>query len=447
MREASRRRRALGAAVLLAFALVAEPSAALVTQSAPAASELVPGSAAASATVARARLFYAGYTLPVGLGVSAASYTNQQSRALGAAYELSAVTGLVGATVPEVAPIAIDSNEGDDARTADLGAGPVLGHVALTATGTPASTSEVRLADVDLPALVRVEGGHSTSSTSLDPGRQRRARASTEVARVTIAGGVVVLEGLRWEAVQRTGDDPTAVATFTLGRLLLAGVPVPLDPGDLASSLDPVNDALAPIGLFLRLPTLLRTEGAVEMGPLRVGLASSPLGADVVAPIVGGIRPFLLPVFEALTDVDTTLGLAALVADLGLGVADGSGGVEVSVGGATAGTEATTFTSPLGGTGTAPPAVAPIGGSVVAPVFPAPAGSVSAPAASRPSVEVTEGPVRCVLEAGPRRQGTCRGSNVAGAVGISAVALAAVAWAEVRSRRRHRVASAAGAVP
>jgi hypothetical protein len=44
-----------------------------------------------------------------------------------------------------------------------------------------------------------------------------------------------------------------------------------------------------------------------------------------------------------------------------------------------------------------------------------------------------------MLEAGPRRQGDCRGSNLAGAVGLSTLAVIGWGLLEAVSRRRARL--------
>lgn len=410
----------------------------------------VPGTGAASATVAKARLFYAGFSLQVALGLAATTYENQQSRSLGGAYDLSSALSLVDVSVPELSPVSIDSNAGDAETSADLGAGPVLGSIALRATTVPAASSEVRLADVDLPGLLRVEGGRSTSSSSIVDGTARRAEASVTVGSVDLLGGIVSLEGLRWDVVHQTGADPQSAGTFSLGRLSLAGVVLPVDLQALDPVLDLVNGVLAPTGLVLAPPeVVVRENGAVDVTPLRVGILNSPLGADVLGPIVAGVRPLLVPLYGALADASSTLGLTSLVADLGLGVLDGSGGLEIAVGGATARTDDSAFVDPLAPVPTpstvplpdAPQANPPAFVPTPAPVVPAVPAAPGAPTELRPTS--SEGPARCVLAASPRRQGTCRGTNLPGAVAVVAVVASAVAIQDVRLRRRRALAGPA----
>src|SRR5205085_1978380 len=105
-----------------------------------------------------------------------------------------------------LSPLSVDSNSGDAAASRDLGAGAVAGRIALSAKAVPASTAEVHLTDLDLPGLVRVEGGHSRSSSAIVAGTERRAQASVDVGAVSLVDGLVVLDGLHWEASQRSGS-------------------------------------------------------------------------------------------------------------------------------------------------------------------------------------------------------------------------------------------------
>ncbi|MEY2398967.1 MAG: hypothetical protein QOJ00_2141 [Actinomycetota bacterium] len=402
------------------------------------------GSGAASASVARARLFYGGLSLPLGVGTTSASYTNQQSRALGIALDLGAYLGLAGDVPPQFAPSAIDSNSGDKEAHGNLDAGEAVARVNLRATRVPASSSEVHMTDLDLPALVRVEGAHAVSTTEVRQSRQRRASAAVDVARVSIADGLVVLNDLHWDAVQTTGFEPVATAAFTIGSASIAGLPIPLNAADANTGLDPINAALLPVGLRIEAPKINHSSaGGISMAPLRVALANSPLGAKVLGPIIASARPLLAPAFDALTNANSSLGLVGLVADIVLGVADGSGGVELAIGGATATTSALGYVAPT----TPAPAVE----SVVLPnATPAPFPLASLPQALAPLKQsVITGPnvastrsLRCALEAAPRRHGGCRDGKLAVAIIVSGLAILAVGAAEIGVRRRRRAEGA-----
>lgn len=445
-----RRSRSYARALLVAaVVMVAAGGSTDATGAAPRAPSFVPGSAAASSSIAGARLFYGGLSLPLGVGTTAASYTNNQSRALGVALDLGTYISLVTDTPPQFTPTVIDSNAGDREVSADVGAGEAIGRVDLRATQVPASSSEARMADVSLPALVHVEGAYSHASTEVADGRQRRASSTVGISRVSIAGGLVLLEDLRWEARQTSGFEPGQDAEFTIGRARIAGLPVLIPAGGLPDALGPVNAALLPVGLRIEAPTSSSTpDGAATITPLRVMMADSELGAQLLGPIIASARPLLAPAFEAMTDIDSALGLVGLVADLALGVADGSGGIEVTIGGATATTSERGFVAPARpqlptpasdthDAVTAEPRPAPrseIAAKPPTPPDPATPVSVDAEVASAPTVASTS--LRCVLEAAPLRRGECRDSNVLLAIGISGLAVTVITVMEIGMRRR-----------
>jgi hypothetical protein len=406
--------------------------------------EFVPGSANASAQIVRLRLFYAGFGLEMSAGTSIASYRNQTAKASSSTQDLRGVTGLAG--VPAPAPTSASSTNGDEHVEEALTDPPLFGRTLADATKQPASTASVDLASIQLPGLLEVEGGTTSAHTELVAGSHRVATASAEVAAVSLAGGLVELRGLRWTATQRTGTDALAEADFDLAAIAIAGVEIPIDGELIADVLRLVNDALAPIGLVLEPPEVLHLpDGSIDITSLRIGIANSPLGAQLIAPLVSAVRPLLLPLLGLATNINPQLGLLGLVLDLGLGVVDGSGGIVLSIGGANAGTDDTTFADLLGRPAplapAAPPAPAPA--PAPAPTFPAvstptlAAPPVAAPAAAAPPAAIVQsGPLECVLAASPQRHGSCRGANAPAAFALIAITLAGLGLLEVRARRR-----------
>lgn len=432
------RRGLIGAAVLAFVASfvvgVGSPAGAAESEA------FVFGSGSASASVAHAKLFYGGLTLPLGVGTTSASYQNHQSRALAIALDVGSVAGLAGDVPEQFQPSIVDSNNGDKEAHGNLDAGESVARANLKATAVPASSSEVRMADLNLPALVRVEGAHTRSSAQVKGGRQRLAVATSEVARMTV-GGLVTLENLQWQVTKASGFEPTDTATFSVGRVLIGSVPIVLPGADLNGALGSINTALRQVGLRIEAPKLNKTKDGLSISPLRVALANSPIGKQLLGPIIASARPLLAPAFDAVTDANKSLGLIGLVADIALGVADGSGGVEVGVGGASASTSAISFVPP--NTASSPVAAVSLPNTSLSRTAPlASAVNTLAPlerVLGPPKVATTSSSA-CVLEAAPRRQGDCRSGNLAAALFISGVAAVGLAAAEVGVRRRRRSA-------
>lgn len=444
----SRARRAAAAAVAaVTIAAVSVPGAQAEEP------EFIPGNANASTQVARVRLFYAGFTFEMSAGTTIASYRNQTARASSGALNVASVLGLAGQSSEP--PTTASSTDGDQHVEAALTDPPLLGRTSASATRQPASSAAAELAAVAIPGVLEIEGGSTSAHSELVPGSHRIATATTEVAAISLAGGLVELRGLRWTATHRSGADPSTEARFDLTSLAIAGLPVPVSALPLSGVLALVNDALAPVGLVLQAPEVLHLpDGSIDVTGLQIGIANSPLGGQVIAPLISAVRPLLLPLLGSATDVNEQLGLLGLFLDLGLGVVDGSGGVILSIGGANAGTDDQTYADLLGAVPEprplSPVAVPKPSPRPVAPVTTAPV--VAAPATPRVAepnaVEITSvGPLECVLAASPNRQGSCRSHDVGAAVGVVAVTLAGLALLEARARRRAVPARSEGATP
>jgi hypothetical protein len=422
----TRRRRLIACVAALGLVLAAVPTA-------EAREEFVPGTANASTQLARVRLFYAGFGYEVSAGTTIASYRNQTSRASSSAVDASFLFNIIG--VPGPAATTATSADGDQSFEQAL-ADPLLGRTAASATRQPASSAASELADLSIPGILEVRAGETHAQTELVPGDHRLAVATTEVASIVLAGGLVELRGLRWTASHRTA----------------AGLPLPIAGSALGSVLSLVENLLAPVGLVLDWPEVVElSDGSIDISGLRIGIANSPLGAQLIAPLVAGLRPLLLPILDAVTGANEDVGILGLFVDLGLGIVDGSGGALITVGGANAGTNDRTFADLFGPRPQAAPpaAIAPPAPLPAPALAPAPA-PVAAPIQPRPAPDPTvivevgaTGPVQCVLSAA-LRSGSCRGENVPAALATIALALAALGLLEMRARGRRQAPTSGG---
>jgi hypothetical protein len=209
-------------------------------------------------------------------------------------------------------------------------------------------------------------GGHIAVPGGLLEGTRSRAEATTGVVdgnarlshavvtldRLSLAGGAVVLHGMRWEATQRTGEGgavEVADASFAFGGASVGGAPMPGGGGGGADALAGLNQALAPTGLALVAPTVERENGVARVGPLSVRMADSPLGRQALGPLLGNLQPVRDPLAEGLLQIDCRFGGVLTVADVALGILSGSGGVSFDLGGVLATSEGTRFDNPLAG--------------------------------------------------------------------------------------------------
>jgi len=218
------------------------------------------------------------------------------------------------------------------------------------ATPQPSSTATSTLAALDLSSAIDVEGATASAATSVTTGSDRVASATAEIARVSLLGGLVVLDGLRWQAVQRTGAGATATGSFSLAGVTVGGMPVPVPPGAVGEVIGVIDAALAPTGLQVALPTTTvnRADGTVTETPLRIGIDHSALGHEVVGPQLGTLQPLRNAIDNALLGVSCTLGTPLLLADIATGAVAGGGALDIDLGGAQAGTTAQAAINPFG---------------------------------------------------------------------------------------------------
>ncbi|MDQ2648165.1 MAG: hypothetical protein M3Z03_01275 [Actinomycetota bacterium] len=346
-----------------------------------------------------------GLQLSLAAGVSVAEYRNDFAQSQSEALDL----GLVGSvlTAPSSCtgrsilpaevlpkPTRVDNRQGDAAASADaypsgstsLG----VGRMEAAAKTLPFATARSTPAALDLSPLIKVDPLVADAHTGVVDGITREARATVETS-VTILG-VLRLSNLRWDALHRTGTNPTAEASFDVGTTSLAGVPVPLETFGPVETV--VNDLLATTGVSITFPKVERfTEPAdvIRMTPLRIQLKESQLGTDLVSPILGLVRQQREELLDTIATSICELAGVALLADVGLSIVAGTGFLTIDIGGVEATTDDLEIGDPFGDD--EPPATIP---DAVIPPLPTTGGQFP----TLPTTSVTTKPV---AEVGPLR--------------------------------------------
>jgi hypothetical protein len=270
------------------------------------------------------------------------------------------------------------------------------------------------------------------------PGKGREASA-TVVSSVVLGG--VTMDGMRWQAYHRTGVDPSAEASFDIGRAAIGGVPVPTD--DMAAFEQAANRALEPVGVTIRFPRLERTlepTDLVRMTPMRIELRDSPAGKTLLGPVLDGSREARVELFDALVEAVCDLASFLLVGDIIVTILSGTGFLSLEVGGAEATSSDFQLASPFGA------AVAPPTGAV-----PAGAGSPvvdpTAPGGVEPALPTATEPERAARASRvvdlicesvhPNRDACSKGAALTLAL-LALVATVGVSGVEVARQRRAR---------
>lgn len=332
------------------------PSGAAPAQAAPAA--FTPGTGTAIALAYKVNPIFGSLSFGITAGESVAAHQNTGAQAQSKAVNL----GVIGVTLagegckganptlpseqqPQPVVVASDEPGADKGRTADL-----LGAIAMRARATTAPFSEAvtTVAPLGDPSVALISGGRSTATSGLVRPGVREARAVSELAEVRLLNGLVVLKGLRWEAVQRTGDETVNTGTFSLGALTVGGQTVAL-PEDSTDVLDLLQDTLGALGLTIKAPVVRFEQGIVFVDPFTIGIVPSALRDGVL----GSLLTALSPVRDAVTQTILELGCqgsinllgnnsgtAITVLDLALASFTGAGSLTLELGGVQATTAA-----------------------------------------------------------------------------------------------------------
>lgn len=334
--------------------------------------EVVAGSGDAQASVVRVGPTAGGLQVAVTFGQSLADYqggvARGQSRVLdpgvlGLVLSAESCTGSPPPLDPSVLPptLRADSREEGAAEGKEgtyLAAPPLggLGHQQVRATEDPSGSATTTLAALEVPGLLRMDGGTATTETMLLDGTTRVARAVTTLGDLDL-GGVVRMEGMRWAVEHRSGpgypDDVEVATTFSFGRLVVAGteLPAPATPAEVSAAFDQLNQALAPTGLSVRPPAVQRDGDIVRVTPMAVRINQSELGRQTIGRGLEALNPAREPAVDALLSANCQFGSIVLVGDVALGVGAGSGGLLLELGGVQAMTEGLTFANPFGTVG------------------------------------------------------------------------------------------------
>jgi hypothetical protein len=451
---------------LLALALGSLPAKA--ADPAPAGGAFVPGSGSATGTAIKVGPQTGGLTIAVTFWQSLADFQGEVARASARAVDLgilaTALTapGCNGAPAtfkssdfPQ--PLNIDSRDADAAKgkTAQQGGAPddspivtSAGRQQVDAEGTPRSHAITTTAAFGIPGVFEVGAGRTEVTTRIIDKVTREALATADFSSISLAGGMVQLKGLHWEAVQRTGKTTTAEGQASVSSIVVGGVglPIPVGGGELSTVLAPVNALLLGTGISLDPPVFTNKADLVTVQPLRLRIDHSPLGQTLVAPAVTAAQPVRQPVLDAYSqavDCAAPIGqvqgvgqvgrAVVLPSDIALSALTGTGGLVVELGGGTATTEGNTFADPFADTGGTSSALAPIadtpstsgdvlGTSITSGVT---GGAVESAA---PATELSPGPAATLASAPATVPGARGGTAVVmGLLGLLAVAGVALA--------------------
>lgn len=354
-------------------------------------------------------------------------------------------------------PLIAESDKGDSTKSADQaglaqsGVLAVSGHETVSATTVPAATATFDGGNLTIPGLLAATGMTTSAGAKLIAGQARTATADAAVGRLSLLGGVVVLDDLHWSADQRSGAGAKAEGAFTAGDVIVNGQKYPGSADQLAAVFQAVNAALAPTGLHVTVPVAHKTANGIAVPPLAIGIDDSSLGATVVNPVLTASQPVQEQIKNILFGISCKFGSVFTIEDIFLSAVDGTGGLDLLLGGVNARSDGTSYANPFGnvalGSSSAALGSASLPGTTSSTVGgglpgaappPAAAGVGSVPGASPQLAGNSQSSASCATTS-PAHWPHCSDGNalVVGLLGLAAVtAIGGGDWLATRRRRR-----------
>jgi len=289
-------------------------------------------------------------SIGVTFGQALAGYQNTGAKADARGIDLGIVGTLLGAagcdgskpTLPsdqQPQPLLADSrdpqaNAGVSAQeTVDKQPIPAITK-SVRATPQPLAQADAYYAPVSAPGLIQLQGAHASALTDLVGGKTREAIATVDIGALDIAGGLVKIANLHWEALQRTGTDATAQGTFSIGHLVIAGHAVPaVDP---SAALTALNQALGAFGLQFRMPKVHTDNGVLTIDPLAIAVVPAAARDAIFGQVLSAAQPVRQALTDAMLKASCKFGDVITVADITVGSVSGAGSFTLEFGGVSA---------------------------------------------------------------------------------------------------------------
>lgn len=333
-------------AVIVASVFVAMPTAS-------AKDSFTPGTATAIAQAVTVAPKTGGLAASITIGTTIADYRGTLAQASSQTLNL----GVIGTTLttqcdasPPAAtpdqlpqPLIAESNHGTShstkstAGTGKSGALAVAGRETVTATTMPNGTAHFDGNAFVVPGLLTMSGLHATSNAHLIKHKTRIATATSQVGSLKLAGGVIKLAGMQWTASRQSGGTNHLSANFTINAASIAGKKLPVASSkQIGMAFDAINKTLKTTGLHLAVPQRSYSHGKLSMSPLTIGIEQSTLGNETINPILTAIQPITNKLTTALVGINCKIGSVLSAIDLVLSGLDGTGALDVSLGGVSA---------------------------------------------------------------------------------------------------------------
>ncbi len=307
--------------------------------STPAGAAPDPGQGSASAVSASITPRDGSLAVGVTLGEALAGHTNGIAKAASQGIDLGAVgTSLTSQNcgqAPTVQPSQIPQTvtaetgqPGSSAGNTGTDGGAADKKFAL-ANAVPYGEAITTIAPIGMAGIIDIGATVSRSWSGLVNG-QRQAGATTDIAGITLPGGVS-LSGLHWQATYQTTGTPDMSGSFSVGHISVAGIPLPIS--NVIHTLTQLNTVLAPLGLQFSEPTSHIDQGTMYVDPLQISVVPSTTRDSALNTVLTGIRPVQLQLTNAVLKAFCQADTFTTVADVAIAAISGGGSMQIALGG------------------------------------------------------------------------------------------------------------------
>ena len=331
--------------------------------------EIVRGGANAWASSVSVELGSGGATLGATYGRSVASYRDITAQAEGRALDLGLLEPIFalpqcdGTVLPMWDTASLPPKTSVDSFTEGASEGAssevfwpamqgtsqskqVIGNQHAWATEQPWSKASTDIITADL-VLLKVLGAETASTTEFRNG-VRIAKAESWAKRVSLMGGIIEIKNPHWTAEKRSGAEESENATFTFDSVRLFGITQNAD--NTAKTFNDfkwaVGQLFSGLGLKFQIPEVQPADvgEGISISPMGFVLTNAPIGKQLLTPLLGS--EFMNDVRNKSLDEDCTRAIGWTIIDALDNALGGAGQVVLSVGGATATTDETDYSSP-----------------------------------------------------------------------------------------------------
>jgi hypothetical protein len=277
------------------------------------------------------------------VGLALADFLNTRGRGDVRTVDFAALQDSIPPEVVAGLPsVKVESTEegSEEGRTVAVGAPPEVpvrvdvAELHSDAGDAPYGFSSFKAGSIDI-GVGTVVGGRAEARSGIVDANVRESTARVVVPRLELAEGAIVLEGMEWLVVNRSGAVQAEEATFNLGAVTIAGQSFSPPAGseqplvDVAAALEPL---LGPLGIEITFPAPRIEAGTVELSPLRLRVANSELGV-VANPVLEAAQPVREALVDAIRSGSEDVDAAILLSDVALGVLAGGSTLDIEIGG------------------------------------------------------------------------------------------------------------------